>query len=123
MVTYTFEQFGTICNRIASGYEQWPAKSLQKIGTTAKTNIKNNSPVDTGYMKEHVDFEMINPLTLKIFSEAYYSNYVDKGHRTRSGSQVPANPFFSREIDRLKQGELLRILQQDYFDWLRSNFR
>jgi hypothetical protein len=80
--------------------------SFEKIAASSTRQIKQDAPVDTGFMRNEVKVDKPGNNSVRIKANAYYSIYVDKGHRTRSGSHVPANPFFSTEVDKLKAGGL-----------------
>lgn len=123
MANKTFAEFAMICNRVAEGLQPTVMKTINDVADYAVTQIKNDAPVDTGFLKNNVTKEKVGTDIVKVISKADYSVFVDKGHRTRSGSMVEPNPFFSRTIDEIKGGLLAQKLRQDLSTFLRSNFR
>jgi len=129
----TFEQFGKTCFTVASEYPNHVLKILDKIATRTRDNIKSKAPVDKGELQKSVVKEKIAGDTISVKAKAKHGIYVDKGHKTRQGTGrapnykpkqggktfVPANPFFSSEVNKLKQGELGETLAKDLADMFR----
>ena len=127
MSVQTFEQFSKTCSRIASEYPNHVLKILDSVATKARDNIKSNAPVDTGNLKKSVVKERKDTNTISVKAKAEYGIFVDRGHKTRQGTgrapnykpkqggktSVPANPFFSSEVDRLKGRGLGDALAKD----------
>jgi hypothetical protein len=94
----------------SSGLETVIIRTLEDIARRSTQNIKQNAPVDTGFMRNSVVMDKPGFNIIRIRANAEYSIYVDKGHETVSGTTVPPNPFFTKEIQRLEDGELIRIV-------------
>lgn len=118
----TFEQFGVSCKAFADGLPKTVQDALVRLAVESKTNIKNDAPVDTGYMQDNVNNDKPNPSSVRIFSPAFYSNFVDKGHRTRSGSTVPPNPFFTNEVNALRSGKISSMVYYDMTQLMKRVF-
>lgn len=109
-------------------------KGLQATGVLMVGNIQGNAPRRTGFMADNVyvsgplgstygaggspsnDEAYLLPevappddMTAIVGAAANYSIFVDMGHHTRSGSFVPANPFFDRGVEQTR-GEFETIM-------------
>lgn len=98
-------------------------KSFLKIANGSNQRIKNDAPVDTGFMRDEVKVDQPSTTTVRIKANAYYSIFVDQGHRTRSGTMVAADPFFSTEVDRMKAGAVKTQVDADVDAFLKSKVR
>jgi hypothetical protein len=58
-------------------------------------------PVETGTLRDSA-YSQVEAGGVTLGFSAPYAAYVDQGHHTRSGSWVPANPFFSSAIQALQ---------------------
>lgn len=105
---------------IANGLLGVVIKSFENIGRNSLQRIKQDAPVDTGFMRDNVEIDKPTQTTVRIRAKADYSIYVDHGHQTRSGTTVQADPFFSKETDKLKAGEFKRIVDADVDTFVRS---
>jgi hypothetical protein len=65
---------------------------LEEAGTVALEVANELVPVDTGYLKSSLYMETA-PDHVTVGGDANYTLFVELGHRTRSGSHVPAQPF------------------------------
>src|SRR5580765_1883436 len=111
--TRGFTELKISCDVIANGLPAVVMKSFEKIAAGSSQRIKNDAPVDTGFMRSEVKVDKPGNNSVRIKAYAYYSIFVDKGHRTRSGTMVDPNPFFSTEVDRLKAGALKTQVDAD----------
>lgn len=118
--TKGFTEFKISCDSIANGLVGVVMKSFEKIAAGSSQRIKQDAPVDTGFMRDEVKVDKPGGNSVRIKANAYYSIYVDKGHRTRSGSMVHPNPFFSTEVDKLKAGGLKTQVDADVDAFVKS---
>jgi hypothetical protein len=118
-----FTELKFTCDGIATGLLSVVIKSFEKIANTSAQKIKNDAPVDTGFMRDEVKVDKPTNDSVRIKANAYYSFFVDQGHRTRSGTMVQADPFFSTEVDRLKTGTFKSQVDTDVGTFLRSKVR
>lgn len=120
--TKGFTELKISCDTIANGLLGVVMRSFEKIAADSTRTIKQDAPVDTGFMRNEVKVDKPGNNSVRIKANAYYSIFVDKGHRTRSGSHVPANPFFSTEVDRMKGGAVKTQVDADVDAFLKSTF-
>lgn len=118
--TRGFTEFKISCDTIANGLVGVVMKSFEKIAADSSQRIKQDAPVDTGFMRDEVKVDKPGTVSVRIKANAYYSIFVDKGHRTRSGSMVHPNPFFSTEVNRLKGGVLKTQVDADVKTFINS---
>ncbi|HEX8772596.1 MAG TPA: hypothetical protein VF735_03255 [Pyrinomonadaceae bacterium] len=88
---------------VRSAVHTMAARLINTIAHALKDDAVEGAPEDTGYLKEHIEVtEEATPdkpeATLE--SGATYSEPVNFGHHTSSGSFVPANPFFTSAVER-----------------------
>jgi hypothetical protein len=57
-----------------------------------------NAPVLTGEMRDTMEVKH-GPMTSEVTTNVDYSKWVENGHRTRSGSFVPPQPFLGPARD------------------------
>ena len=92
--------------------DNWDAKVSQPlfeyVGKLAVGEMQGLAPVDTGNLRDSIKFVRATSNTAQIVATADYAAAVDQGHKTRSGSFVPANPFFSSVVGRIAGGELIK---------------
>lgn len=81
---------------------------FEYVGKAAVQEMQGLAPVDTGALRDSIKFTGAGQATAKIEVGAEYAAAVDKGHRTRSGSFVEAQPFFSSVIGRIAGGDLIK---------------
>jgi len=109
---------------LATEIENTGFVAFDYIGDFAVKEMQRIAPVDTGNLKRNIRKVKSGPRSVDIKSDAPYSGYVDRGHKTRQGrgsgpnykpkpggkSFVPANPFFTSVVKRLQgeNGELIR---------------
>lgn len=110
---------------LANDFEKIGFLSFNYVGNIAVKQIQSNAPVgETGDLKRGIKIKSSGRRSVEIVSEAPYSAAIDRGHKTRQGtgkapdykpkeggiSFVPANPFFSSVIDKLRgeNGELVK---------------
>lgn len=120
--TKGFTEFKISCDTTANGIFDVIMKSFEKIAADSSQRIKQDAPVDTGFMRDEVKVDKPGTVTVRIKANASYSIFVDKGHRTRSGSMVHPNPFFSTEVDRMKAGAVLAQVVADVDAFIKSQF-
>ena len=118
--TKGFTEFKISCDAIANGLPAVVIKSFEKIAANSSQRIKQDAPVDTGFMRDEVKIDKPGNNSVRIKANAYYSIFVDHGHRTRSGSMVQADPFFTKEVDRLKAGALKTEVDADVKTFINS---
>ena len=72
---------------------------MNKVGLAIVADIKESTPVDTGFLEESTDFERAykdgKNVDLPVYNNVEYSAHVDLGHRTVSGGYVPGTYFFT----------------------------
>jgi hypothetical protein len=120
--TKGFTEFKISCNVFSNGLLDVIMKALEKVAADSSRQIKQDAPVDTGFMRDEVKVDKPGNNSVRIKANAYYSIFVDKGHRTRSGSHVPANPFFSTEVDKMKAGKVKAQVDADVAAFIKNTF-
>jgi len=115
-----FDELARALFDMADHMQKVPKGVFDYVGKLAVDEMKELAPVDTGYLRDHIKLTSSSRFTAAIKSEAPYSQYVDQGHRTRSGSFVPANPFFSSVIGRIAGGELIKKAKVDMDGFIRA---
>lgn len=72
------------------------------------------SPVRTGYMRQNMQLFQQGELMYVVFSEAYYSYWVEFGHLSLSGYFVPGQFFFTHAladcVNMVGEGELANYI-------------
>ena len=61
---------------------------VQNTALRVETRAKEAAPVDTGYLKQHIQAEKTGMLSAEVDSTANYSIYLEMGTR-----KMPAQPF------------------------------
>jgi len=114
-------------NILASELKPSLQKGLQTTGVQMVANIQANAPRRTGFMADNVyvsgplvstygaggspssdEAYLLPEVTPQdeysaiVGAAADYSIWVNFGHHTRSGSFVPANPFFDRGVEQTR---------------------
>jgi|AACY02.16.fsa_nt_gi Bacteriophage protein of unknown function (DUF646). len=92
------------------------ARASYNFARRGTANVRRRAPVDTGYLKAHVNWRRISKGIFEVYvdgdtqleSGAYYAVYVEYGHtiRTPDGRVVgfqPAQPFFRPGIREAQQ--------------------
>lgn len=120
--TKGFTELKISCDTTADGLLDVIMKALEKVAADSSRQIKQDAPVDTGFMRNEVKVDKPGTNSVRIKANAYYSIFVDKGHRTRSGSHVPANPFFSTEVDKMKAGKVKAQVDADVAAFIKNTF-
>jgi hypothetical protein len=118
-----FTELKFTCDSIATGLLSVVIKSFEKIANNSTQRIKQDAPVDTGFMRDNVKMDKPSANTVRIKANADYSIFVDQGHRTRSGTMVQADPFFSKEVNRLKSGAFKTQVVTDVSTFIKSKVR
>jgi hypothetical protein len=70
---------------------------LREFSEAALAHIREETPVKTGALRDHNQLEIAGDVAT-LFNDQPYAVPVEMGHVTRSGSHVPANPFFERGL-------------------------
>lgn len=120
--TRGFTELKVSCDTFADGLLKAVIRAFEKIAANSSRQIKQDAPVDTGFMRNEVKVDKPGTNSVRIKANAYYSIFVDKGHRTRSGSHVPANPFFSTEVDKMKGGAVKAQVDAEILAFINSVF-
>jgi len=91
--------------------EQIVGDTIFEVFDEAAGVARQEAPVLTGNLRANIFTEKIGN-GAGLHSMAPYSGYVDYGHETRSGSFVPAQPFFSNALAYIYQNLRERIVQK-----------
>ncbi len=70
---------------------------LNSVGKKLADEIKANTPVDTGNLKDSISHQVEGD-TISIGSDVEYACYVDQGHGTRGGGFVPGRNMFTKAM-------------------------
>jgi hypothetical protein len=76
--------------------------SMVEVVSEAAAIARADAPVDTGNLRANIFAEPVGKTEVHLQSMAPYSGYVNYGHRTRSGSFIPPQPFFSAAVEYCK---------------------
>lgn len=90
-------------------------KFLNKEGLRLLGYVRNNTPVDTGYLRQNWQVNR-EGLAITISNITFYAAFVEYGHR-QGGGFVPGQHMAQRAIER-EQRELVGRLDK----WLRDYF-
>lgn len=71
---------------------------VQNTALRVETRAKKMAPVDTGYLKQHIQAKKTGMLSAEVNSSANYSIWLEKGTR-----KMPAKPFM---LPAMKQEEV-----------------
>jgi len=100
-------------NEIADGWmAAVPAGLFEYVGNLIFQETQANCPVDSGTLKASGKITKVGQYSVEISYSAPYAVPVDKGHVTRSGSFVEAQPFFSSAVGRWTGGELIKTANE-----------
>lgn len=78
-------------------------KDLRQVAEEASKVAISMCPVDTGYLRSTIGFE-VSTLAASIYATAPYAGYVNNGHFTRGGRTfVPPQPFMNGAVEHVKQ--------------------
>ena len=83
---------------------------LDLLGNEGRDLISEETPVRTGNLQSHNEWEMTGNGEGRWHNDTEYAVPVEFGHPTTSGGHVPANAFMQRGLDRLtrKADEIAR---------------
>jgi hypothetical protein len=134
-VVTNIEDIARFFENLALEIDKGTVISFDYVGDQAVKAMQAIAPVDTGKLKRGIKKTRSGQRSVDIKSEAPYSAAVDRGHKTRQGtgrapgykpkpggkSFVPANPFFTSVVNKLKgdNGELIRRAKQDMDNTIR----
>lgn len=88
---------------------------LNKITQKTIKNVKLKTPVDTGQLRRSWQSKRISNLESLVYNSCEYSIYVEKGHRTRSGSVVDGRYMLGKTIE-----EVSSSLDEELEDIIKS---
>lgn len=72
---------------------QKAGQAVQNAGLVTEGSAKQHCPVDTGRLRSSIKYTKTGPYSCKAGTNVKYAIPVEKGHVTRSGSFVAAQPF------------------------------
>ncbi len=81
-------------DKFLSQFKKNKHNSLTKIGLIGVANIKSETPVDTGLLKDSNDYRVVND-DVEFFNNTNYASYVEYGTYKQS-----ANPYTRRGINK-----------------------
>lgn len=76
---------------------------LDVLGNEGRDLISEETPVRTGNLQSHNEWEMLGNGEGRWHNDVEYAVPVEFGHPTSTGGHVPANAFMQRGLDRLTQ--------------------
>ncbi|CAM3206776.1 HK97 gp10 family phage protein [Lactiplantibacillus plajomi] len=100
------------------------SQSVRQVGSKALRGVKNRTPVDTGTLRR--GWELKGPtisssdIVLTMLNNIEYAQYVESGHRTRSGGWVSGSHMLMKtlfEVDN-QMSSLLTPAFQKYLQGL-----
>jgi hypothetical protein len=108
-------QFTAFLNDLANQAQPIALKTCDRVANTFKQNVTRDCPVDKGTMKGQIIKQPLGSDKIRVYVNTDYAVPVDHGHKTRQGtgrapnykpkpggkSSVPANPFFTKNKDKL----------------------
>ena len=68
-------------------------RALEIIGGKAESYAKRLCPVDTGRLRNSITHQQFDDDTEVVGTNVEYAPYVELGHHTSSGGNVPPKPF------------------------------
>jgi len=131
----TPEQFTAFLNDLANQTQPIALKTCDRVATTFRSNVIRDCPVDKGYMKSQIIKQAVGSDKIRVYVNTDYAVPVDHGHKTRQGtgrapnykpkvggkSRVPANPFFTKNKDKIISNDTLaQEFKKDFVDYIRS---
>jgi hypothetical protein len=79
-------------------------KTLDELLPAIASDAKRLAPVDTGELRSKIDYEKLTPTHGRVFANTKYAAAVERGHVTRSGSHVPAQPYLRPAVTKNRGG-------------------
>lgn len=68
-------------------------KTLDELLEDIAADARRFVPVATGRLKSKVGHDKTSPTRGRVFANTEYAAAVERGHMTRGGTQVPAQPY------------------------------
>ena len=90
------ENFASVVND-PTPIDEVLARILLDMGNISLAEVKERTPVDTGYLRRHWFISKVERVGdnfhIELYNTVEYASYVDKGHRTRlgTGASEPRN--------------------------------
>lgn len=67
--------------------------TLDKMLPAIAKDAQRYAPILTGYLRAHIDHRKLSDTHGQVFANAEYAAAVERGHTTRGGTHVPAQPY------------------------------
>jgi len=101
--------FGATMQQWVNGLAQKVDARTQEAAINVQAQAKINAPVGTpestgikgyhgGRLRNGMAYQNMGMGHSKAYNDVKYAGYVNDGHHTRSGSFVPANPYFTNAV-------------------------
>src|SRR5580765_6581091 len=104
--------YGDVQKAMEEIADGWSGKVVDElfayVGPLIVQEMQSIAPVLSGDLRNSIRMTNDTMHTVTIVCGVDYATPVDQGHRTRSGSFVEAQPFFSSVVGRYVGGELLK---------------
>jgi hypothetical protein len=79
-------------------------RTLDELLPAITADAKRMVPVLSGELRSKIDYEKISPTHGRVFANTEYAAAVERGHVTRSGSHVPAQPYLRPAVTKNRGG-------------------
>lgn len=73
-------------------------RALEICGGKAETYAKDECPVDTGWLRDHISHKADDKV-MQVGTNVEYAPYVELGHHTVKGRFIKPNPFIGRALE------------------------
>ena len=98
--------------------------TMQRVKTQSMRVVKEQTPVDTGYLRRtwHVDGPFITGtvIALKLYNNTEYAPFVENGHRTRGGGGWVEGRFMLKNTVTEIDGEMPQLIAPSFEQAIRG---
>jgi len=91
---------------ISENLSQQAQNAMSDVGSKMLQDMRNFTPVRTGYLLSTESMEQQGMLKFIIYARATYARYVEYGHETRGHKSFVAGQFFMTRAFQLHENEV-----------------
>lgn len=90
-------------SKVKNGYKSESQNVLENVGSDYQENVKANTPVDSGKLKESIQVDIVSKDTIEIYSNVEYAPFVELGHLAKNGKFVKGSGMFQLAEESMEQ--------------------
>lgn len=90
-------------NKLNNKFIESHLKVLSDVANSYEYDVKENTPVDSGNLKESISAEQKNSDTFIVGSDIEYAPYVELGHLTKNGRFVQGSHMFENSFKSIEK--------------------